>query len=89
MDRLQHYSTRVAGEHVLDEVGDVCSLSLKSLKIVNITREPLSMMCVTFTSIHVTRDTCVNRYVSSFVNLRCLIISPHNLGDDLVENIGN
>ena len=40
-------------------------------------------------SIHVTRDTCVNRYVSSFVNLRCLIISPHNLGDDLVENIGN
>ena len=39
--------TRVAGEHVLDEVGDVCSLSLKSLKIVNITREPLSMMWVT------------------------------------------
>lgn len=22
---------------------------------------------------------------SAFVNLRCLIISPHNLGDDLVE----
>ena len=26
--------------------------------------------------------------VASFVNLRCLVISPHNLGDDLVECIG-
>ena len=59
------------GEHVLDEVSEVCYLSLKSLKIVNITRTPLSMMTV-----------------SSFANLRCLIISPHNLGDDLVERMG-
>ena len=58
------------GEHVLDEVSDVCRFSLKTLKIVNITRMPLSMLAV-----------------SSFANLRCLIISPHNLGDDLVENI--
>ena len=55
---------------MLDEVSEVCYLSLKCLKIVNITRSPLSMMMV-----------------SSFSNLRCLIISPHNLGDDLVENI--
>ncbi|TRY74482.1 hypothetical protein TCAL_01322 [Tigriopus californicus] len=27
--------------------------------------------------------------VASFVNLRCLIISPHNLGDDLVECLGD
>lgn len=26
--------------------------------------------------------------VASFINLRCLVISPHNLGDDLVECIG-
>jgi len=58
------------GEHVLDEVSEVCYLSLKSLKIVNITRTPLSMMAV-----------------SSFANLRCLTISPHNLGDDLVESM--
>jgi len=58
------------GEHVLDEVSEVCRFSLKTLKIVNITRMPLSMLAV-----------------SSFANLRCLIISPHNLGDDLVENI--
>ena len=62
--------TCIAGEHVLDEVSEVCYLSLKCLKIVNITRSPLSMMMV-----------------SSFSNLRCLIISPHNLGDDLVESI--
>jgi len=60
------------GEHVLDEVGEVCYLSLKTLKIVNITRTPFSMMAV-----------------SAFVNLRCLVISPHNLGDDLVENISH
>jgi len=60
------------GEHVLDEVSDVCRFSLKTLKIVNITRMPLSMLAV-----------------SSFANLRCLIISPHNLGDDLVENISS
>ena len=60
------------GEHVLDEVGEVCYLSLKTLKIVNITRTPFSMMAV-----------------GSFVNLRCLVISPHNLGDDLVENISH
>jgi len=58
------------GEHVLDEVSEVCCFSLKTLKIVNITRMPFSMLAV-----------------SSFVNLRCLIISPHNLGDDLVECI--
>jgi len=58
------------GEHVLDEVSEVCFMSLKSLKIVNITRSPFSMMSV-----------------SSFINLRCLVISPHNIGDDLVENI--
>jgi len=58
------------GEHVLDEVRDVCFKSLKTLKIVNITRMPFSMLTV-----------------SSFINLRCLIISPHNLGDDLVESI--
>ena len=63
--------TPIAGEHVLDEVSEVCYLSLKSLKIVNITRTPLSMMAV-----------------SSFANLRCLTISPHNLGDDLVESMG-
>ena len=56
---------------MLDEVGEVCFLSLRSLKIVNITRIPFSMMAA-----------------ASFVNLRCLVISPHNLGDDLVENIG-
>ena len=61
----------IPGEHVLDEVGEVCFLSLRSLKIINITRIPFSMMAAT-----------------SFVNLRCLVISPHNLGDDLVENIG-
>ena len=60
------------GEHVLDEVSEVCHFSLKSLKIVNITRTPLSMITV-----------------SSFVNLRCLVISPHNLGDDLVECIAH
>jgi len=60
------------GEHVLDEVSEVCRFSLKTLKIVNITRMPLSMLAV-----------------SSFANLRCLIISPHNLGDDLVENISS
>ena len=27
--------------------------------------------------------------VSTFVNLRVLVISPHNLSDDLVENFGN
>ena len=59
------------GEHVLDEVGEVCFLSLRSLKIINITRIPFSMLAA-----------------SSFVNLRCLVISPHNLGDDLVERIG-
>eukprot|EP00092_Neocalanus_flemingeri_P001028 GFUD01001097.1.p1 GENE.GFUD01001097.1~~GFUD01001097.1.p1 ORF type:complete len:570 (-),score=89.29 GFUD01001097.1:101-1810(-) len=58
------------GEHALDEVSEVCCFSLKTLKIVNITRIPFSMLAV-----------------SSFVNLRCLIISPHNLGDDLVECI--
>ena len=58
------------GEHVLDEVGEVCFLSLRNLKIINITRIPFSMMAA-----------------SSFVNLRCLVISPHNLGDDLVERI--
>ena len=57
---------------MLDEVGEVCYLSLKTLKIVNITRTPFSMMAV-----------------SAFVNLRCLVISPHNLGDDLVENISH
>ena len=32
------------GEHVLDEVSEVCRFSLKTLKIVNITRMPFSML---------------------------------------------
>ena len=27
--------------------------------------------------------------VSAFLHLRCLIISPHNLGDDLVEALAS
>ena len=60
------------GEHVLDEVSEVCSLSLRTIKIVNITRLPFSML-----------------QISAFSHLTCLIISPHNIGDDLAERIGN
>jgi hypothetical protein len=42
--RLSHVS--VAAEHVLDEVGEVCRLSLRSLQIVNISRQPFSMLQV-------------------------------------------
>ncbi|XP_023347244.1 uncharacterized protein LOC111716066 isoform X2 [Eurytemora carolleeae] len=59
-------------EHVLDEVSEVCSVSLKSLRIINISRQPFSMLAT-----------------ASFVNLRVLSISPHNLGDDLVECIAD
>ncbi len=37
---------RVAAEHVLDEVGEVCRLSLRNLQIVNISRQPFSMLQV-------------------------------------------
>ena len=41
----------------------------------------------TFT-LFVSRSPFSMMSVSSFINLRCLVISPHNIGDDLVENIG-
>jgi len=71
LQRLELVDLQLVGgdaEHALDEVGEVCRLSLQTLKIVNISRLPFSMMSV-----------------SAFINLRCLIIAPHNLGDDLVE----
>lgn len=71
LERLELVDLQLEGadaEHVLDEVADVCSHTLRILKVVNISRLPFSMLAVT-----------------TFVNLRCLIISPHNLGDDLVE----
>jgi len=71
LERLELIDLQLTGtdaEHALDEVGDVCRFSLQTLKIVNISRLPFSMMAV-----------------QAFRHLRCLIISPHNLGDDLVE----
>jgi len=71
LGRLELVDLQLEGadaEHVLDEVAEVCSYSLRTLKVVNISRLPFSMLAVT-----------------TFLNLRCLIISPHNLGDDLVE----
>ena len=62
----------VDAAHVLDEVNDVCSERLSSLKIVNISRFPYEMLAV-----------------AAFVNLKVLIISPHNLGEALVECLGN
>lgn len=73
LERLELVDLQLVGadaEHALDEVADVCRLSLQTLKIVNISRLPFSMVTV-----------------SAFLHLRCLIISPHNLGDDLVESL--
>jgi len=75
LQRLELIDLQLVGtdaEHALDEVGEVCRFSLQTLKIVNISRLPFSMMAV-----------------SAFRHLRCLIISPHNLGDDLVEALAS
>jgi hypothetical protein len=60
-----------AASQILDEVIINCSRQLKTLRIVNISREPFQML-----------------ELASFVNLKDLYISPHNLGPDMVTCFG-
>ena len=73
--RLELHDLELDGHdaaHILDEVSDVCCLTIHDLSLINTSRRPFSLLAV-----------------ASFVNLRTLQLSPHNLGDDLVECIGD